>query len=264
MKSNALKTQTQEAQKRVLGLVQALSSVFLGQACPVCDRDTRQTFCTDCYRQLPIVEPSTLQPTTSRQAIEQCASVQSSVQSWYTDPTHSLPISALGDYGGLLKRAILAMKYSNRPDVAKPLGYALGQLWLSQRIATEGPLYAVPIPLHAERQTTRGYNQAEVIAHSFCKVTRLPMLASGLVRTQATQPQHQLNLAERTKNLDQVFQIGPALSRIIQRADKQNSLSALLIDDIYTTGTTVRSAAKVLEQAGIDVVGTLTLARAIL
>ncbi|MEO0707297.1 MAG: ComF family protein [Cyanobacteria bacterium J06649_5] len=248
----------------MLGLVQALSSVFLGQACPVCDRDTRQTFCTDCYRQLPIVEPSTLQPTTSRQAIEQCTSVQSSVQSWYTDPTHSLPISALGDYGGLLKRAILAMKYSNRPDVAKPLGYALGQLWLSQRIATEGPLYAVPIPLHAERQTTRGYNQAEVIAHSFCRVTRLPMLASGLVRTQATQPQHQLNLAERTKNLDQVFQIGPALSRIIQRADKQNNLSALLIDDIYTTGTTVRSAAKVLEQAGIDVVGTLTLARAVL
>ncbi|MEO0520621.1 MAG: hypothetical protein AAF171_25355 [Cyanobacteria bacterium P01_A01_bin.116] len=90
------------------------------------------------------------------------------------------------------------------------------------------------------------------------------MLASGLVRTQATQPQHQLNLAERTKNLDQVFQIGPALSRIIQRADKQNNLSALLIDDIYTTGTTVRSAAKVLEQAGIDVVGTLTLARAVL
>ena len=103
----------------------------------------------------------------------------------------NLPVIAFGHYSGSLKRAILAMKYGDRPDVAIPLGTALAQEWLSQQAKQPGKqpvtqpvkqptsqrltlqnhsnIYAVPIPLHADRQKSRGFNQAELIARAFCR-----------------------------------------------------------------------------------------------
>lgn len=225
------------------------ANLFLSQGCPVCDRPTNQTFCLDCQRQLPFLE-------------------KASFQSWHQDDAHPLPVRALGIYGGTLKRAILAMKYCDRPEVAKPLGSALAQQWLNQPLPPQSSqfpqssLYTVPIPLHAQRQRQRGYNQAELIARAFCQGSGLPLLANGLQRTQATLPQHQLSLSARQQNLSQAFQLGPSLNRVVQR--QAHSPSVLLIDDIYTTGTTARSAAEILGQAGISVIGILAVARAVL
>ena len=229
--------------------------LFLSRDCAVCDRPTAHTFCLDCQRQI-------FRPTMAQNQI---------------DPlSDSLPVVALGLYGGSLKRAILAMKYGDRPDVARPLGIALGGYWLaqqpraSQRQATiaagRSTLYALPIPLHAGRQKSRGFNQAELIARSFCQVSKVPLLADGLVRVQATRPQHELGLAERQQNLEQVFQVGRSLHQRAHRARAQGqaSPSVLLVDDIYTTGATVQSAAATLRQAGISVEGIVTVARAAL
>jgi ComF family protein len=218
-----------------------LTSVFLAQGCPVCDRPTPQTFCLDCQRQLQ-AEPVPL------------------------NPADALPISALGIYSGALKRAILALKYGDRPDVARPLGAALGQQWLAARQSQrqsqtrdQRTLYALPIPLHASRQKQRGYNQAELIAQAFCQVSGLPLLAKGLTRTEATLPQHQLSLQARQQNLKQVFQVDKSLRRVCKLS---RTPEILLIDDIYTTGATVQSAAETLTQAGLPVVKVMTLARA--
>ncbi len=234
--------------------------LFLSQGCAVCDRPTAQTFCLDCQRQI-------FQP----EAAQNQAKDQPDLQG---DP--ALPISVLGLYSGSLKRAILAMKYGDRPEVAKPLGTALARHWLAQQpialpnktTPATGRLvpYALPIPLHAGRQKSRGFNQAELIARAFCQVSKVPLLADGLVRVQATRPQHALGLAERQQNLDQVFEVGKSLHRRAHHARENGkaSPSVLLIDDIYTTGATVRSAAATLSQAGISVVGIVTVARAAL
>lgn len=228
------------------------TSLFLQQGCPVCDRPTSQTFCPDCQRQLS----------------SDLTAGGRSVQGWYRNESHPLPVSALGIYSGPLKRAILAIKYSDRPDVAIPLGSALGQQWHHQpHPTTRYPrLYAVPIPLHADRLATRGYNQAELIARAFCQSSGLPMLAAGLNRTQATQPQHQLSLSARQQNLAQAFRVGPSLNRMLDSSPSQRQCrpAAVLIDDIYTTGTTARSAADTLARAGMPVIGILAVARAVL
>lgn len=231
--------------------------LFLSRGCPVCDRPTAQTFCLDCQRQVFQLKaaPNQLkdQPDLS------------------SNPAR--PISALGLYEGALKRAILAMKYGDRPEVALPLGTALGWHWLAQQQKTpnkaikhtgSAAVYAVPIPLHAGRQKSRGFNQAELIARAFCRVSKLPLLAHGLVRTEATQPQHELGLTERQQNLAQVFQVGASLHQRADRARKQGKArpSVLLVDDIYTTGATVQSAAATLRQSGIAIVGVATVARA--
>lgn len=218
-----------------------VACLFLNQPCPLCDRPTPKTFCVDCDRQLfqSFQNKSPQKPANPR------------------SPT-APPITALGQYGGPLKQAISAMKYRNRPDVAFPLGAALAKRWNSQ---THNPkpsaLYALPIPLHTDRQKSRGYNQAERIAAAFCKVSRLPLLPHGLQRIKSTQPQHSLGLTERQKNLTQVFQIGKTLQRLAGQHP-----AILIIDDIYTTGATAQSAVHTLEEAGFPVMGIAVLAQA--
>ncbi len=250
-------------------------SLFLAQNCPVCDRPTDQTFCLDCQRQI--------YPDSHSAHLISNGSSQTDLRA-----APALPVCALGLYSGSLKRAILAMKYGDRPDIAAPLGAALAQHWLahspvampSKGFAIAHSLCAVPIPLHADRQKSRGFNQAELIARSFCQVSDLPLLTHGLIRIQATRPQHELGLADRQQNLNQVFQVGPSLKkRWHSRSVSTRSLSkeshrasqpgkappaVLLIDDIYTTGATAQSAATTLRDAGISVAGIVAVAQAAL
>lgn len=233
-------------------------SLLLAQVCAVCDRATNQTFCPDCQRQIRLDRFQALSVETSPFA-------------------SGLPVGALGIYERTLKQAILALKYGDRPDIAQVLGTDLGQRWLKlihlkqkttafsgSQPGIKSSLYALPIPLHASRQQSRGYNQAELIARSFCTVTGLPLLAHGIARIQATLPQHQLSLADRQTNLSAAFRVGASLQQKIRLSQRQKRAlpSVLLIDDIYTTGATVQSAATTLAQSGIAVVGVLVLARA--
>ncbi|MEO1622765.1 MAG: ComF family protein [Cyanobacteria bacterium J06632_3] len=215
--------------------------MFLNQRCPVCDRTTPRPFCIDCQRQIA----STCYP----------------IQGWQLAATDNINIGALGEYRGTLKQAILALKYNNRPDVAHSLGAALAKRWLGQPQRPSTNLYAVPIPLHPNRLAQRGYNQAELIAATFCRVSGLPMLSHGLVRAQDTLPQHQLGLQARQENLQSAFSVGKSFKRLQQEVKIRPQI--LLIDDIYTTGTTAQSAAKTMTAAGAQVIGMLSLARAV-
>ncbi|MGC1217248.1 MAG: ComF family protein [Phormidesmis sp.] len=242
--------------------IKSLLGVVLKTGCSVCDRPTNTVFCVDCQRQIE-------------------ADCYSKTQ-WQLDTSGEIPVGALGPYRGTLKQAIRALKYEHRSEVASVLGAALGQRWRSRpqhqphqprrqhpnnRVASSGlqvtecAVSAVPIPLHANRLSQRGYNQAALIARSFCHSSGLPLIEHGLVRVQDTQPQHQLGLGERQENLKSAFSIGTALQKRQQRSSCR--LSVLLIDDIYTTGATTQSAAEVLIAAGISVVGMLSVARAV-
>lgn len=207
----------------------------------MCTRTTSAPFCTDCQRQIT----SACYPT----------------KGWQLTTTDSIAIGALGEYRGTLKQAILALKYQNCPEVARSLGAALAQRWLQQPQVQSTNLYAVPIPLHPNRLAQRGYNQAALIAEAFCRVSGLPMLANGLVRAQDTLPQHQLGLEDRQDNLMSAFTIGETLRKVQRRA--KTAPRIVLIDDIYTTGTTAQSAAQTLAKSGLPVIGMLALARAI-
>lgn len=225
-----------------------LLSVFLAQSCPVCDRNasssknrtTPTQFCIDCQRQI-------------ESACHPC-------EGWQTTVENSLAIGELGGYHGTLKQAVLSLKYKNRPDVAHSLGIALAKRWKQQTQISSANLYVLPIPLHPNRLTQRGYNQAELIANAFSRASGLTTLAHGLLRTQDTLPQHQLGLGDRQKNLQSAFAVGRALHKLRRRT--KAPLRILLIDDIYTTGATAQSAAQTLRAANIRVTGMLTLARA--
>lgn len=113
----------------------------------------------------------------------------------------------------------------------------------------------VPIPLHRDRQAQRGYNQAELIARSFCQVTGLRLRPQGLSRVRNTTAQFGLSIAQRQQNLDGAFRLGPDLR------SQRSQVPILLLDDIYTTGATVRSAAKTLEASGFPVASLVAVAQ---
>ena len=203
----------------------------LSHPCPLCQRAAPNVFCADCQRQLNHCQLAN--PVTA---------------------ADRLPTFAWGYYEGTLKRAIAQLKYHQCPQIADPLGTWLGQAWL-QHYQVAGTGIVVPIPLGSDRLRQRGYNQATLIAQSFCRVTGLALYPQGLQRIRNTLPQFNLSPAQRQQNLEKAF----ALGLDCQRRPPQQPV--LLLDDIYTTGTTALSAIHTLNAAGITVRAVVTVAR---
>ncbi len=111
----------------------------------------------------------------------------------------------------------------------------------------------VMVPLHLQRLRGRGLNQAAVLARLFF-ADRLSFIQSDwMVRTRNTAPQTELGRKERRKNLRGSFQI--------RTPKKIQGASVCLVDDVFTTGTTVKECSKVIMESGADKVKVLTFAR---
>ncbi len=115
----------------------------------------------------------------------------------------------------------------------------------------------VPVPLHRWRLLRRRYNQAAMIGQAMAKDRGLLFSADTLVRTRATPSQGHLNAGQRAQNVKRAFAIHPKRKSIIE------GKNVLLIDDVYTTGSTVSECAKVLKESGAAEVNILTLARVV-
>jgi ComF family protein len=145
------------------------------------------------------------------------------------------------------------MKYEGNPDLAEILGMWMAESWRSANASLDGII--VPIPMHLSKKRQRGFNQAELLAQHFCRITQLPIAVNGLNRDRATEAQFKLSSAEREQNLAEAFSIGKPFLQ------KPPSRPVWLLDDIYTTGATAISAAQTLRQHGIRVQGMIVLAR---
>lgn len=113
----------------------------------------------------------------------------------------------------------------------------------------------IPVPLHRWRLLKRRYNQSAIIAQYLSRDKGIPVLHEGLVRTRATPTQGHLTFKERRKNVKKAFVVNERYKVDIK------GKTIILIDDVYTTGSTVRECTKVLNKAGAKAVHILTLAR---
>ncbi len=161
-----------------------------------------------------------------------------------------MPVFAWGDYEGALKRSIWGLKYDGAQAVGDCLGQWLGAAWQQAGLPK---LTVVSIPMHEEKRRQRGYNQAEVIAQAFARRANLKIDSQILGRSRATTAQFGLNRAKRRDNLRSAFTAQPPAPGLVPRI--------LLVDDIYTTGSTARSAKETLEAAGFSVWGIAVVAR---
>ncbi|XGV96198.1 MAG: ComF family protein [Leptolyngbya sp. BL-A-14] len=215
--------------KRLYGL----ADLLLQSPCPLCGRVNARSFCRDCQRQ-----------------IQRC---QFSSPAWEHHAV--LPIFAWGRYSEALRRAIAAFKYNNKPQLSQPFGQWLADAWSSAaNRATD--VIVVPIPMHVLKRQQRGFNQAELLAEQFCDQTQLPLQRHGLERSRETTAQFQLSASDRAQNLADAFNLGADFRKC------PPTKAVVLLDDIYTTGATARSAAQTLRRHGIRVQGLIVLAKA--
>ena len=205
-------------------------NLFLKPNCPLCDRAATDTFCKYCHRQL-----------------QECQLLDAA-RYWQGD----LPLFAWGKYEGAVKRSIGKLKYNGHREIGNLYGEWLAASWQkSLPQANLARLVAMPIPLHPDKLTIRGFNQAELIASSFSRVTGAKLNLS-LRRTRATVAQFGLSKLARQENVADAF--------AIERSSVNPSDLVLLIDDIYTTGATVRSAVLALRGLDINVYGVAVVA----
>jgi ComF family protein len=113
----------------------------------------------------------------------------------------------------------------------------------------------IPVPLHPARLRTREFNQSLLLADQLSRYLSRPVSAGNLVRIAATDPQTTLTRKARLRNLRNAFNI----RRPQDLAEKR----ILLVDDVFTTGTTLNECAKILRKAGAGPVFALTLARTV-
>jgi len=159
-----------------------------------------------------------------------------------------------GRYSGLLKDLIALFKYER----LEPLGCDLARFaWAA--LSFESKLWGgveaiIPVPLHRRRLIRRGFNQAAVLARELEKLAGLRSSNVRLMRLKDIPPQIGLAGGARRRNVKGAFGL--------RRAKNLAGRTFLLVDDVYTTGSTVSECCRVLKRGGAAEVRVLTLARA--
>jgi len=157
---------------------------------------------------------------------------------------------AVGPYEGVLKEAVLRLKFRRERGLARPLGHLLAAVAREMVPPGAVPL-VVPVPISSRRLALRGFNQAELLAGELCTALGWP-LVPVLRKVRETLPQTGLSRAERLSNLSGSFAVVPGAlppGRVV-----------VLVDDVITTGSTARECTSVLLAAGAAAVYVLTVA----
>lgn len=207
--------------------------------CPVCDGVVKRKeglICTGCRNGFKTVtEPFCLS----------CGKPLSAESSQYCNDCAGKPHKyirgrALYEYESAAA-SIYRFKYGGRREYARFFGREIAGC-LEKFIRKAAPDALIPVPLSRKRLSRRGYNQAQLLAEVIGEEMGIPVFPHLAVRVRDTLPQKELNAQERQNNLKRAFKIC--------RNDVKLS-TIIIIDDIYTTGSTIDAMAYELRQAGI-------------
>lgn len=157
-----------------------------------------------------------------------------------------------GLFEGVLRKAILALKYGGRDDLAPALCVPLVRVF-RERPELHTNQCVIPVPLHFLKRHGRGFNQAELLGRGLAEGVGLPFVVDVLVRRRWTWAQARLGRDRRKSNVEGAF--------VVRNRDAVRGNRILLVDDVCTTGSTLESCAEALKQAGARSVDALTLAR---
>jgi len=158
-------------------------------------------------------------------------------------------VSSLYKFNNVMKILIHNLKYNKCDYIGTFLGNQMGIYYKNTSFKDYDCI--IPIPLHRVKKDMRTYNQAEQIANGISQVFEMPVNIGLLKRSVFTETQTKLNQNERQENIKGAFKI---------KNKKDIPSSAILIDDVFTTGATTSEATNTLKEAGVKKVGVLTAA----
>lgn len=218
-----------------------LSNLIYPRRCPICDGLTgshKILACGECRQRLVYVrEPACKKcgKPLEKEETEYCADCGRRKHSYIRG-------KAVFPYDRLLRASVARFKYRNRREYADFYAEELIKSCGTALLSWE-PDALIPIPLHKSRMRKRGFNQAELVARRIGKSLGIPVETGLLFRAKRTSPQKELSDAQRRANLKNAFQV---------RKNDVKLRKIVLIDDIYTTGSTIDAAAGVLLEHGAE------------
>lgn len=156
-------------------------------------------------------------------------------------------------YDGNIKMLLFKLKFEKKKDIAKVLALLIDKYLKTNKLKLACD-YLVPVPISDKRLNERGYNQAFLIAKELSGITGLKV-NNSLIRHKSTEHLHTQTLSERKAVLSEAFSINEAVNI--------KNKNIVILDDIFTTGTTVNECAKILLASGARSVSSLTAARTV-
>lgn len=210
-----------------------LLELFYPSLCVLCQRgvDTYNTLCDDCLRQLPRTEHHMLR----ENKIEMLFSDLFSRPRKHWDQPRFIRGGAWLRYDDRVATLIHSGKFFERPELAEFLGRQAAIEWQPSGFFDDIDLL-VPVPIHPHRLNERGYNQSEYICRGLASVLHLPIDTTTIRRIKDTPKQSQLTDQERQKNVEHAFNVPEPLP--------WHKKHILLVDDVITTGATIRNCLK--------------------
>jgi len=212
-------------------------SLFFTPLCLVCDRrleDPKAVVCEECWNKLQPIPPEKSDRKDFLENLDEIISVFV--------------------FDELFQKIVHALKYQGKRSIGVELGIRMSAFLQLENIDKSSTILT-PIPLHPIKMRERGYNQSDLISTGMRKVLGIPVNTGILRRIKNTQTQTQLNANERKENMDAAFGIGKCF-------DKDGIATVILVDDVFTTGSTMNAAAKVLRENGIGKIIGITAAAA--
>jgi ComF family protein len=223
-------------------------------SCAACDRPVAEPdgLCPSCFSQLvPISAP--LCPRLGLPFAISLGPKALSAEA-IADPPPFDRARAAVVYTAVAQALVAKLKYSDRPELARLCGRLMAgagrEFWHDRPVL-------VPVPLHPVRQLQRRYNQSLELARVLGRLCDLPVMPDLVMRVKRTRQQVGLSASERLKNVAGAFRAHPrALERLRGRP-------VVLIDDVMTTGATLKALTRALKHSGADHIDVLVFARVV-
>jgi ComF family protein len=235
-------------------LLKEVSATLFPSICVVCDaqlpwRERKASCCGVCWGALPRITSAKC----LRCAIPWAGGTEGEAFVCIECSGGDMPLDwseAWGHYRGGLERLVHALKFERHDFLAPPLGMLMAAVHAGRSDDDFDAI--VPVPLHRRRMRERGYNQAELLARTVSRMSGIRLDTRLLRRSREGAPQATLKRAERAANVRNAY----------ASSGRAEGLSLLVVDDVSTTGATLRACAGALRRAGARRVCALTLARA--
>lgn len=233
-----MKVKVNSTGKKYRQIFDSIFDILCPKTCPMCDKILAKDkkICTECERKLVyIFEPKCKKcgKELEDERKEYCGDC--SVKKHY----FKTGIAAF-KYNGMISKSIYKFKYHNRRSYAAFYGDAISNVYENDILRWNADVI-IPVPIHYKRRVKRGYNQAELVARELGDKLNISVDEKYLFRVANTKPMKELDKTDRKKNVEKAFKI----YRNVVEYKK-----IILVDDIYTTGSTLDACAKVLLEAG--------------
>ena len=218
--------------------LQKTADLFFPRRCPVCGivLKMNERVCIDCKGKIEyIVEPKCKKcGKPIRQVTQEYCSACEKGKHYYDKGI------AMFTYNDAMRGSIYQYKYHNKREYADFYAEEICR-YLGNEIVAWNADAIIPIPLHKQKLRKRGFNQAELLARKVGKKLDIPVRSDIVCRSRKTKAQKELGDRDRINNLKKAF-------KIIRNDVKLNTV--ILLDDIYTTGSTIDAVAKILRETG--------------